>query len=213
MHSYQIEFIPITDAESKGFSTAMHIYSGAFPLNERQPLSLLKHRVSNGLNQLYAGHVEGKIVFIALLWPLRNTNFILLEYMATSEAYRGKKIGAYFLQTMRKVLEEEKKYFIIEAEDPAYGDNKSERQRRLAFYKRNGARELRGVKFILPAIQGTTSTEMKLLVFPGYDPGKIDAMLVKGLILQIYREVYNYAAATDLFASSPYYPGGRIELD
>ena len=158
-------FTEVTDVDSKDFNVAMEIYSCAFPVNEQQPLDVVKERVRRGLNQIYVGRDGHEITFMALLWPLKNTDFILLDYMATSVAYRGKNIGSYFLQSMREVLAGSNKHFIIEVEDPEYGENKEERQRRLAFYKKNGARELKDVRYVLPALQGGVSTEMKLMIF------------------------------------------------
>src|SRR5262249_52764757 len=132
---------------------ALEIYSEAFPPNERHPLSVIKERVKKGLNIAYVGRLNNKIVFMALLWPLKNTNFILLDYMATSAKQRGKNIGSHFMQEMRGTLEKEKKHFIMEIENPEFGNNKEEREKRVAFYRKNGAKELKSVRYILPALQ------------------------------------------------------------
>jgi GNAT superfamily N-acetyltransferase len=189
-----VEFTEVTNVENPDFDLAMDIYAEAFPANERQPINVVKERVKNGLNQIYVGRIGNDIVFMALLWPLKNTDFILLDYMATNSAHRGKNIGSLFLQARHRDLEENKKYFIMEVEDPEFGDNKEERERRLAFYKKNGAKELKGVNYILPALQGHKATEMILMILPNYDQGKIPANIVKNLITQIYKELYNREA-------------------
>jgi hypothetical protein len=151
-------------------------------------------RITKGQNQLYTGESAGKVVFMALLWPLQGTDFILLDYMATHTDHRGKNIAAAFLQQMRTELEAQDKYFIIETEDPAFGANTEERTRRLAFYKRNGAEVLEGVRYILPALQGNEPTDMLLMIFPANVDTQIDASLVRSLVTQIYREVYGRVA-------------------
>lgn len=205
-------FTEIPDIESKDFDLAMNIYADAFPLNERQPISTVRERVGQGMNQLYAGRIDEEIVFMALLWPLKNTDFILLDYMATSSAHRGKNIGSHFLQSMRPVLEANKKHFILEVENPEFGDNKEDRLRRIDFYKKNGAKELRGVRYILPALDGSVPTEMRLMIFPEYNDGTIDASLVEQLITRIYKELYNRDAKDMLPEHAVFDPGTRIEL-
>lgn len=207
-----MEFSEIKDAESRDFELAMELYSAAFPLNERHPVSVIKERVKQGSTRVFAGRSGMDIVFIALLWPLKNTEFILLDYMATSPGHRSKSIGSLFLQSMRKVLEEENKYFILEVEDPEHGENKEERVKRLSFYKKNGARELEKVKYILPALQGSAPTEMILMIFPEYGNGKIDASLVRDLIIQIYEELYNRDARDTVLRNWPFSANSRIEL-
>lgn len=186
-----MEFIQITDIEHAHFKAALDIYECAFPDNERHPLEVITVRVAAGHNQLYIAHNANEVIFMALLWPLKNTHFILLDYMATSATSRGQNIGSLFLQHLHAIAKEQDKYYIIEAEHPGYGNNREERQRRITFYKKNGARELKDVRYILPALQRNTTTEMILMILPAYPGGKIDAVAVNNLIRQIYKELYN----------------------
>jgi GNAT superfamily N-acetyltransferase len=186
-----VEFIQITDTEQVQFKAALSIYESAFSDNERHPLDVITARVAAGHNQLYITHNENEVIFMALLWPLKNTHFILLDYMATNAASRGQNIGSRFLQYLHAIAQEQDTYYIIEAEHPGYGDNREERQRRITFYKKNGAKELKDVRYILPALQGNTATEMILMILPAYPNGKIDAVTVNNLIRQIYKELYN----------------------
>lgn len=196
-----LDFLKVTDVNSKAFKAAMEIYSNAFPLNEQQPLHVIKERVEQGLSELYIGEVDKQIVFMALLWPLKNTDFILLDYMATTDSHRGKSAGSFFLQHISEILKANNNYFIIEAEDPDFGNNKEERERRVAFYKRNGAKELKDVKYMLPGMHGLEPTEMVLFVLPEYNNGVIASSLVRELMIQIYKEVYNRSADDALLCS------------
>lgn len=196
-----LDFLKVTEVTSKAFKAAMEIYSSSFPLNEQQPLHIIEQRIEQGSGELYIGEDNKKIVFMALLWPLKNTDFILLDYMATIHSHRGKSAGSFFLQHISQILKANNKYFIIEAEHPAFGNNKEERERRVAFYKRNGAKELKDVKYMLPGMHGLGPTEMVLFVLPEYNNGSIESSLVRELMIQIYREVYNRSAEDKLLQS------------
>src|SRR5215471_6098379 len=197
-----LKFSQIKDIGSPDFKAALDIYAEAFPANERHPLNIIKDRVKKGLNIAYIGRLNNKVVFMALLWPLKNTKFILLDYMATSSRQRGKNIGSLFMQEMRASLEKEGKHFIMEIENPEFGDNKEEREKRVAFYRKNGAKELKSVRYILPALQRSKPTEMILMIFPPYKDEKIGVSVVKKLITQIYKELYN-RSAKDIFKYTP----------
>ena len=185
-----MEFREINKTDSNEFKQAMEIYLAAFPANERHSLSTIVERVSKGLNQLYVASLNNEIAFLALLWPLKETDFILLDYIATKVSHRGKGIASAFLTTLRDQLINTKKHLILEVEDPRFGDL-AEKERRISFYKRHGARELEGVRYLLPPLDRSTPTEMILMLFPEYNDEKITGGTVKKVIIQIYRELYS----------------------
>jgi hypothetical protein len=133
--SSAVFFERLHTVDTKDFAAAIDIYTNAFPLHERQPTALIKERVFNGMIRLMIGRLDKKVVFMALLWPLESSPFILPDYMATHPDYRGKKIVACFLQHMKIALNNTNKYFILEVEDPAIGLNREQRQQRVHFYR------------------------------------------------------------------------------
>ncbi len=184
-----IRFSEIKDTNHKDFEEAMMIYEASFPSNERQSKDTIKKRIEGNLYQMFIGRLKNKLVFMALLYPLKNTDFVLLDYMVTDENFRSKGIGAKFIKNILKKITPN--YLILEVENPKYGANKEQRERRVKFYKRVGAKEMKNVRYILPPLSGNIPTEMVLMVLPNYDEGKIDGQLVKKLVTQIYRELYN----------------------
>jgi len=199
-----MHFFQITNTQTNEFREAMHIYLQCFPLNERQTEQTITERVQQGRNLMYAGRIDDEIVFMALLWPLQGTEFILLDYLATSHKHRGKNIASMFMQELRK----QQKYFLLEVEDPAYGDNTAQRQKRIDFYLKNGARVLKDVSYLLPPVQGNTPTEMLLMIFPEYKTSTISKQLVQALIRQVYKELYNQEADSASLNSLP----GQVEF-
>lgn len=176
---------------NKDFEDAIKIYIDSFPANERHSVDVIKERLIRKKYTMYIGRLENEIVFIALLWPLQNTDFILFDYMAVKESHRSRGIGSAFMKYIAKQLEEQNKYLILEVENPNYGDNKEERRRRINFYKRQRVKEMKNVRYILPPLSGPNPTEMILMVLPDYYAGKIPGKLVKETIEQIYKELYN----------------------
>ena len=185
-----MEFREINKTDSNEFQEAMEIYREAFPANERHSVPTIVERVNRGLNQLYVASVDDEIAFLALLWPLKGTNFILLDYIATKATHRGKGIASAFLMTLRSQLINTEKHLIVEVENPRFGDP-TQKERRVKFYKRHGAKELEGVRYLLPPLDGSTPTEMLLMIFPEYKGEEISGATIKNVIIQIYRELYS----------------------
>lgn len=186
-----VAFKQISDTKQQACEDALKIYVEAFPASERHPTQVIKERIDNGKNKLFVGSADGEVAFMAMLWPLEHIDFTLLDYLATKPSHRGKGLASAFLREMFTSFKTEGRYLILEVEDPRSGDNKEERARRLLFFKRNGARELINVRYVLPPLQGDAPTEMILLVSPSYDREMIDAELVKMVVSRIYLEVYS----------------------
>jgi len=190
--------------DTEDFAAVMDIYTSAFPVQERQPATIIRDRVIDGRNQLMVGRSGKTIVFMALLWPFESSPFILLDYMATHPDYRRQKIAASFLQQMKVQLNKIHKYLILEAEDPAFGLNREQRQQRVHFYRANGARQFAGIQFTLPALQAGPVTEMILMIFPAWHSEMIESTVVRQLIVQIYKELYNRTEEEALVNSTGY---------
>lgn len=188
-----LKFNEIKDVRHIDFKEAMEIYIDSFPPQERHTEGVIEKRAREKLYKIFVGRLERKVVFIALLYPLKNTRYILLDYMATLKDFRNKGIGAKFMKTLYKELENNNScdFIIFEVENPAYGDNRENKEKRIEFYKRAGAKELKNVRYVLPPLSGDVPTEMMLMVLPKIYKKTIDGNMVKEVIIQIYRELYN----------------------
>jgi GNAT superfamily N-acetyltransferase len=184
-------FSEISASDLAELRDALEIYADSFPANERHPADVIRERVANERYRLIVGREQNEIVFFALLWPLRGSEFVLLDYMATKSSHRGGGIGAAFLDSVPAMAEVEGKFLLMEIEDPARGENREERTRRVEFYRRQGAKELQGVRYLMPGLSGGAPTEMILMALPPRGEGEIDAMRVRQVIIQIYKELYN----------------------
>ena len=207
-----MEFKEINRVDSREFSEAMEIYAEAFPANERHPAPLIAERVRDGLSKLYVASSDGEIIFIALLWPLKTTEFLLLDYMATKATHRGKGIASAFLTELGKKLSNSGQYLVMEVEDPKVGDRQNEKEKRVTFYKRLGAKVLEGVRYLLPPLDGTIPTEMILMMFPEHSGKEIGGPLIKSVIFQIYRELYNRQEDDALLGTFVHDIGDSVKL-
>ncbi len=186
------QFRRVETTEDASFQDAMGIYRAGFPANERHPVPTIAERLAAHRYWLFVGEEDQNVVLMALLYPVRGTAFVLLDYMATAEGFRSRGIGSAFLRHMLGLLatRSRKRQLVIEVENPACGDNREQRRRRGAFYRRLGAKVLDGVRYILPPLSGDQPTEMILMMFPAPGQDCLRGAVISELILHLYRELY-----------------------
>lgn len=117
-----------------------------FPENEIKPLKHIYRMWEQGAYCALGMYDGGKLVSYAFLAMVPGRDMLLLDYLAVLEDYRNAGAGSIFLQKMGKCLTEcmgvSYKGILIETEDAKYAQNDEElhiRQKRDAFYKKNGA--------------------------------------------------------------------------
>jgi hypothetical protein len=86
-------------------------------------------------------------------------------------------------------------------EVPQNGEDTETSERRVRFYRRNGAKQMGGVQYILPPLQEDYSTKMNLMVLSKKSRNQIEGDDVKRLIRQIYLELYG-RGSDDLLLNS-----------
>ncbi len=187
------EFSEVKDTNTQEFNAAMNIYSESFPATERQSTDTIKERVGNGKEKLFIQTVEGTVALMALLYPLEGTEFVLLDYMAVKEEYRNSGIGSELLQNIYSITGWKNKLFIVEVEDPKNGTDQEQatKQRRVYFYRKNGAKILKHMQYLLPPLQGNSPIAMTLLVI---SQNKrlvwLSGEAIKDVIVKIYEDLY-----------------------
>jgi GNAT superfamily N-acetyltransferase len=186
-----IKFIHITDLNNQHTEQAFVIYRESFPANERQKEEVVRQRLNLGTEELFVGLKDDAVISMGLVFNLSNSKFVLLDYFAVSEHERGSGTGTLFMQFLIQCYNQSNKQMIMEVEDPHDGKNLEERQRRVNFYRRLGAKCLQDVHYILPAMDGTTSTTMILMIFAQGNFSALPRSEVERLLLDLYQQVYN----------------------
>jgi len=189
-----VEFKHLGDVNSRQFKEAIGIYVESIPRSGRHPVPVIEERVVSGKEKMFVNFsARNHVTFVALIWPLKGTDFVLLDYMATKPGYRNKGIGSEFLRNIFGISMLKNRHVIVEVDDPRYGKSRAIKARRVEFYRRNGAKEMKNVTYLLPPLSGKNPTRMIIMTLSP-ESLRIDsfsAVLVKQLLAQIYRELYN----------------------
>ncbi|MCH5268577.1 MAG: GNAT family N-acetyltransferase [Lachnospiraceae bacterium] len=112
-----------------------------FPENEVKPFSSMEKLWRKGMYRGYALWQDEKLRAYWFLLYYEKYNVYLLDYLAVVKGNRGKGYGSHALNFLATHCGQS--ILLIEAENPQKAANKEERdmrERRLDFYRKNGAR-------------------------------------------------------------------------
>ncbi len=139
MQKYQIRYLNLQEMEE--------IYEGPaknhFPANERKPFKAIVRMQAEGCYE-GLGLLDGEeIVAYAFFVQTPDKKLRLLDYFAVMENHRGMGVGSEFLNRIQDYYKGSRG-IVLETEDFVTSTTEEEREtrnRRNAFYLRNGARE------------------------------------------------------------------------
>jgi GNAT superfamily N-acetyltransferase len=194
-------FEEVLDISTIEFQEAMKIYAASFPEHERRSFASIETTIISGKSRLIIGSMNGRVVLMALLYPLAGTTFMLLDYLAISKEHRGRGLGQKFISSLLDIIDGTGlKHLLVEVENPHIDDDDA-KTRRARFYKRLGFREIAGLRYLLPPLQGTSCTEMILMVLSKEDEYSMDRVMIKDAIVLIFEELYGRGEDDDILSS------------
>lgn len=114
------------------------LYKTAFPKQERKPFWLMKRKQKQGIFEMLVVYDNEPL---GLAITMRHKDIVLLDYYAIAPQARGKGVGSEALALLKKRYTG--KRFFLEIEIPDIdAANGEQRERRKAFYLRNGMIEI-----------------------------------------------------------------------
>ena len=183
------------------FEQAIAIYEQSLPANERQPRLVIEDRLNQNLCTLYVAMENTTVIGTMIIWDFDGTPFSFLDYLAVHPDYRGKGIGEFCMRIIQGELSESNKMMLIEVEDPDYGEDRVNKVRRIRFYEKCGARWLANTPYILPPLDGTTTTPMLILIVARENVNRLEGAMIQSILRRVYRAVYGRAEDDQLLNS------------
>lgn len=147
--------LPESDREA-----ANTVYEAAFPPHERRDLQ----EVVDAGSRVWIGRNDGTAIALALMGRLPRSRLGFLQYVAVARAHRSTGAGSAMLTSLSSALElEELPGLLFEIEIPE-GGGSSERRRRLQFYERWGAEQIRCLRGYYMADFSTVGMRLPMLL-------------------------------------------------
>ena len=183
--------------QKESLDEVFKIYETSFPANERQTLETLQIRLKEDNEVLFAAMISHEVVGIGFLFNLLGSDFLLLDYLAVKENHRGKQIGERLFEFLKSYSKSHDKHLLMEVDNPDFGEDKTSKMKRIAFYQKNGALWLKDVKYILPALDKTLPTEQILMVVPKNAENEFSGQEIHRLVKVLYSELYGIGESDD----------------
>ena len=112
--------------------------SVSFPSSELKPLSEMQYEMEKGEYRPWCLFDGDEIVGEAFVWT-HTPGYALFDYLCVTPARRNDGLGSLLIQ---KLVEAERGNVVFgESEIPQYAPDPAMAERRLAFYRRNGAKQ------------------------------------------------------------------------
>ena len=194
-----LEFRRIFTPDHPDFPAAIALYEQAFPARERIPIAWVCRELTTGTTQLWGGYLAQELVAIASVDVLPQSQAMLLGYLATAPHVRNQKFGSRLVDHVLHLAEARSQPFILELEHPEFGDDRAMKRRRVGFYQRFGAKVLKDLIYLLPALDGDQPTEMLLMVIDPEERTSLPRAWVQQVIRELYTRIYHQNPSDPIF--------------
>lgn len=132
------------------------LYLEAFPAIERKPFDILLKKAEEGVVEFLS--LEGEDgAFKGLAITALYRDMVLLDYFAVTASERGGGVGSKALSLLKEYYADRRLILEIERTD-IEADNIEQRQRRKAFYLKNGMKQM-------PFLVNIFGTDMEVLTY------------------------------------------------
>jgi GNAT superfamily N-acetyltransferase len=189
----------VDDFNGPELEQALQIYRSSFPAVETRPVAKVQSMLKSDDNyHLYVAVEDSTVVGMALLYGFPELHIGLLDYMAVLPEYQRRGIGSkLFSYVLGEFSCENPKWLglLLEVQVESVADSKerTERESRIKFYLRLGAKILLGVHYLIPPQHGTSPEETYLMIVPHKRIQSLSKDTVCRYIRAIYARVYDYS--------------------
>lgn len=175
--------------DEPGFRELLALYEAAFPASERKPTATLRAALGNRHSHLLLAQEQGSTVGFAIAQQL-STAAALFEYMAIHPAHRNRGLGHAITHAVLTQLAPPPAILLLEVEsDRVPHPDQPLRARRKRFYREQGARELAGLRWLMPPQGPELPPALDMLVM-GHTAPTITRDRLRQHLTAVYTEVY-----------------------
>ncbi len=168
----------ITSLDDLYYDAWLDLYQQSFPLNEQMLISELNRTLRSKAKELSPEELywalldgSGQLTGMARFNLPAGNSATALWYVAMRSEARSQGIGSRFYQAViehiRRTSGETAEAVVFEVETPANSNagETSDAERRIAFYRRNGARLLTGIRYV-QSVGWQPPIEMSVMLHP-----------------------------------------------
>lgn len=206
-----INFYNITDRQNQEYYEALEVYKAATPDELQIKTELIDQKMDSGNAVIILAKQNIVPAFMALLWKLDGTPFMVNEIIAIIPSFKDVPFAKMYFDVLKNSEYYQKYHIIFEAEDPDFGE-KEERVEKLNFYFSQGCQWIKGIKTIVPVPVGDAFENTILMLLTQNRFHQFAKTEIEEAIIKLYHDLYNTEKdgylVKEILANIP----GKIEL-
>ncbi|NOR88042.1 MAG: hypothetical protein GQ527_10565 [Bacteroidales bacterium] len=185
-----INFYNITDRDNQEYYEAIEVYKAGTADELQIDSKLIDEKMDSGKAVIVLGKQNIMPAFMALLWKLEDTSFMVNEIISIIPSFKDVPFGKMYFDVLKHSEYYQNNHIIFEAEDPEFG-HKTERLEKLQYYFTHGFQWLKGVKTFVPdpLSENYENTLLMLLTQNRFHEFKKDE--INHMITKLYKDLYH----------------------
>lgn len=186
----QYQFEELKSGSAPEFEEFYSIYAESISARERKSKAWICEMTGKAEYKILLLKQKGHVIGFSVLFLPHSESFGLLEYMATTSAYRNQGLGAEMFR--RSVQASQIRPLLLEVDsDREECMDRRLRRRRQQFYRRLGCVTLSGLRYIIPLAVEGPPPDMDLMIYPKDNLGHVAKSSLESWLKIIYRNVYH----------------------
>jgi len=185
-----INFYNISDRENQEYYEAIEVYKAGTEDKLQLKSEVLDEKMDSGKAVIILAKQNVMPSFMAMLWKLEGTNFMVNEIISIIPSFKDVPFGKMYFDVLKHSEYYQNNHIIFEVEDPEFG-NKEERLEKINYYFKYGFQLIQGVKTFVPDPLSENYENTLLMVltqnrFHEFNREEISQMLTK-----LYKDLYD----------------------
>jgi hypothetical protein len=185
-----INFYNITDRDNQEYYEAIEVYKAGTPDDLQLKEEVLHEKMDSGNAVIIMGKQNIMPAFLALLWKLEGTNFMVNEIISVIPSFQDVPFSKMYFDVLKHSEYYKTHHILFEAEDPDFG-NKEERLEKLNYYFSHGFQWIKDVKTIVPHPHGESHENTLLLLLTQNRFIEFNKAEIENMIAKLYKDLYH----------------------
>lgn len=185
-----INFYNITDRQNQEYFEAIEVYKAATPDELQLKTEVIDEKMDSGNAVIILGKQSIVPAFMALLWKLEGTDFMVNEIIAIIPSFKEVPFGKMYFDVLKHSEYYQNNHILFEAEDPEFGPDRAERLEKLKYYFSFGFQWVKNVKTIVPHPTGDSHENTLLMLLTQNRFVEFSHQEIESLLIKLYKDLY-----------------------
>lgn len=186
-----INFYNITDRENQEYYEALEAYKAGTPDELQLKTELIDAKMDSGNAVIILGKQNIVPAFMALLWKLEGSHFMVNEIISVIPSFKDVPFGKIYFDVLKNSEYYQNHHILFEAEDPEFGPDRAERLEKMNFYFSHGFQLIKNIKTIVPHPTGDSHENTLLMVLTQDRFVEFTKEEMESLLIKLYKDLYH----------------------